>query len=370
MSSGPVKPRAGGNGGRNRPRAVGLISGGLDSTLAAEMLKRQGVEVVGLHFSTGFCKIDHRRAIGRAKDRERNLRNEALRAGADVDVPIEIVDVTEEYLDEVVLSPRHGYGAHVNPCVDCRIFMLRKARERADAIGAETVFTGEVIGQRPFSQYREAMRVVEQKSGLAGRLLRPLSAQHLPPTRAESEGRIDRSRLGRIGGRSRRPQEALAREYGIGDYPQPSGGCCYLADPAYARRFRDLLTHGGREAVTAEAIVLLKIGRQFRLSPLAKLHVGREEAENLFLRRFAPGRWVVEASGVEGPTGILCGAPGPEEQALAAGIIARYADLEGAADVEVVLEREEAGGPGRRPPQRNVLRAAPLSPDAIEPYRL
>jgi tRNA-specific 2-thiouridylase len=336
-----IRPRAPGES--VRPRAVGLVSGGLDSTLAAEMLKRQGVEVVGLHFSTGFCKVDHRRAVGRAKDRGRNLDSDALRAGAAGGFPVEIVDVADEYLQQVVLRPRHGYGAQANPCIDCRIFMLRKAREHADRIGAEMVFTGEVIGQRPFSQYREALRLVERESGLEGRLLRPLSAQHLDPTRAEETGRIDRARLGRIGGRSRRPQEALAREFAIDGYPQPSGGCCYLADEAYARRFRDLLAHGGAAVVTQDDVLLLKVGRQFRLSRFAKLHVGREEAENAFLKRLRGGWWVLEAEGVQGPTGILVarsGAEPPDEDLRsAAGIIARYADLAGASEAIVTATR-------------------------------
>lgn len=328
-------------GRARKAKAVGLVSGGLDSTLAAEMLKRQGVEVTGLYFSTGFCKTDHRRAVRRRKDANpAKFRNEALRAGADGGFPVEVIDVSGEYL-QMLMNPKHGYGAHANPCIDCRIFMLRKAKEYADATGAETVFTGEVIGQRPFSQYREALRVIEQESGLAGRLLRPLSAKHLASTRAEEEGLVDREKLGRINGRSRREQEALAMEYGIDDYPQPSGGCCYLADATYARRFKDLVTHAGPASMTREEVVLLKVGRQFRLSPHAKLHVGREDAENRFLRRFGPGRWIAEAEGVEGPTGIVNGDPSRDDLRTAATIIARYADLEGAAEARVVLSTYE-----------------------------
>ena len=380
-------------GGEERPRAVGLVSGGLDSTLAAEMLTRQGVEVTGLYFSTGFCKTDHRRAIRRKKDDDpKKLRNEALRAGAAGKFPVEVIDVSQDYL-KVVLNPRYGYGAHANPCIDCRIFMLGKAKEYADRIGAETVFTGEVIGQRPFSQHREALRLVEKKSGLEGRLLRPLSAQHLTPTTAEQEGRIDRERLGRIGGRSRREQEQLAADYGLSDYPQPSGGCCFLADETYARRFKDLGAHLPHEAITRDELVLLKVGRQFRLSPSSKLHVGREEAENVFLRRFAPGRWVAEAVGVEGPTGIVTGSPSEADLDLAAAIIARYADLEGApaADVSftyfVVRDAatpEPCAAPDKEIEARGattiidevpselhrVIRSKPATPTTIESHRV
>jgi tRNA-specific 2-thiouridylase len=330
------------NAESGRAKAVGLVSGGLDSTLAAEMMARQGMDVTGLYFSTGFCKTDHRRAVQRAKDRDpERLRNEALRAGAEGGFPVEVIDVAEEYLQEVVLHPKHGYGQHINPCIDCRIFMLRKAKDYADAIGAETVFTGEVIGQRPFSQYRSALRLIEEQSGLEGRLLRPLSAKHLDPTRAEEEGRLDREALGSFGGRSRRGQEDLAREYGIEDFPQPSGGCCFLADATYARRFKDLVAHAGAESIDREQVLLLKVGRQFRLSPHVKLHVGREEAENRFLRRFAPGRWVLEALGLEGPTAILNGTPCDPDLETAAAIVARYADREGAPGAEIVMTRYE-----------------------------
>lgn len=372
-----------------KTKAVGLVSGGLDSTLAAEMLKRQGVEVTGLYFSTGFCKTDHRRAVRRRKDDDPGkLRNEALRAGADGGFPVEVIDVSTEYL-QMLLNPKHGYGAHANPCVDCRIFMLKKAKDYADDIGAETIFTGEVIGQRPFSQYREALRVIESESGLGGRLLRPLSAKHLAPTRAEETGLVDREQLGRINGRSRRDQESLAKEYGIEDYPQPSGGCCYLADPTYARRFKDLVAHRPQASITREEVVLLKVGRQFRLSATSKLHVGREEAENEFLRRFAPGRWILEAEGVEGPTGIVSGEPSTEDLRIAAGIVARYADREGAAEIDVAVTRygssreitDDAGedtGPTLISKEalqglaieRSVLKLCPATSEQIEPLRI
>lgn len=392
--SGAVGAPASGEAREPRPgpgrKAVGLVSGGLDSTLAAEMVARQGVDVTGLYFSTGFCKTDHRRAVRRAKDQDpARLRNEAIRAGADGGFPVEVVDVSKEYLEEVVLHPKHGYGAHINPCIDCRIFMLRKAKEYADGIGAETVFTGEVIGQRPFSQYRSALRLIEEQSGLTGRLLRPLSAHHLEPTRAEQEGRLDRESFGRLGGRSRRGQEELARTYGIEDYPQPSGGCCFLADETYARRFKELVSAVGSGAIDREQVLLLKVGRQFRLSPRAKLHVGREEAENRFLHRFAPGRWVVEAVGLEGPTGILNGSPDDSDLQTACAIVARYADRNDAIEVDVALSRYESGHFFAMPEdldddrdasrantgepilgERRVLRTPPAVPERLESMRL
>src|SRR5687767_14661518 len=184
-------------------KAVGLMSGGLDSTLAARVLKDQGVEVIGLHFNTGVCTVDHRRAIGRKGDDPRRLRNPGIQAGAEAQVEVRVVDIADEYL-EMVKHPRHSYGQAANPCIDCRIFMLNKARQIADQEGAEVIFTGEVLGQRPMSQHRNALDQIEKETGLRGRLLRPLSAQHLPATDAEREGRLDRERLLSIKGRSRR----------------------------------------------------------------------------------------------------------------------------------------------------------------------
>ncbi len=210
-------------------RAIGLLSGGLDSTLAARVLLEQGIEVVGLHYSTGFCMNDHRRALARPDEDPRRMRNEGLRAGSDLGIPIEVLDAGEEYL-KMVLSPKHGYGRFANPCIDCRIFMLHGAADYMREHGGHFVFTGEVLGQRPMSQHLQSLNLIEKQCGLAGHLLRPLSARHLPPTLPETLGWVDRERLLGIAGRSRKEQMSLAERWGISDYPQPSGGCCFLAD--------------------------------------------------------------------------------------------------------------------------------------------
>ncbi len=340
-----------------RPKAVVLLSGGLDSTLAARLLQEQGVEVHGVHFSTGFCVSDHKRAVAPPEADPETLRNEALRAGADLAVPVEMVDLSEEYL-EVVFNPKHGYGSNVNPCIDCRIMMLRKAKAYADSIGADFVATGEVVGQRPMSQRRDTMRLIEKESGLEGRLVRPLSARGLPPTRPEEAGQLDRSRLLKLHGRGRRPQMDLMAEKGLAGYPLPAGGCCFLTDESYAARFKDKMAHRQGRPMGWEDVTLLKVGRHFRLSPALKLILGRNEGECEFLGRFAEGRVLFEAPDVMGPAALTDESlPGPDQERLCAAIVARYTD--GRHDETVAVE---ARGGGREPRRYD---AAPLWDEAV-----
>ncbi len=327
-----------------RVKALGLISGGLDSTLAARILQEQGIEVEGVHFATGFCRVDHRRALGRPEDlaRPERVRNEALRAGSDLGAPVEIVDVAEEYLRDVVLRPKHGYGSAMNPCIDCRIFMLRKAAETARERGADVVFTGEVVGQRPMSQHHRALAIIEEESGLEGRLLRPLSAAHLDPTEAEQDGRIDRDRLAAAHGRTRRVQLELARRFGIEEFPTPSGGCCFLADKSFARRLRDLISHRDPESIGREDLLLLKVGRHFRLAHDLKVILGRDEAESRLLRVEARERWTCQVADARGSFGLVLGEPFPAHLEEVAALAARYSSHREKPLVEVVV-RSGAG---------------------------
>jgi tRNA U34 2-thiouridine synthase MnmA/TrmU len=289
---------------RKRPRALGLVSGGLDSTLALALMKEQDVDVEAVNFSTGFCFTDHHRAMGSPKHK---LRNEALRAGADLAVPVTVIDISQKYFDDVLLRPKHGYGANMNPCLDCRAYMLARAREHMERIGADFIFTGEVLGQRPKSQFRRALGIVAEESGLGERLLRPLSARLLPPTLPEREGWVDREKLLAISGRSRKIQieEASRRGLDLDDIPQPAGGCCFLTDEAYARKLRDWLDHQEEPRHDQEAFVLLKVGRHLRLTDDVKVIVGRDEAENRFLSSYRRGRWEFWARDVTGPTVLV-----------------------------------------------------------------
>ncbi len=310
-----------------KAKAIGLISGGLDSTLALALVKRQGIEVKAVTFYTGFCIAETQRRRGGRADGS-IPRNEALRAAADLESDVELVDISgPEYL-EMILHPRFGYGANANPCVDCRIFMMKKAKEIMEREGADFVFTGEVLGQRPKSQRRDTLRIVERESGMDGRLLRPLSAKLLKPTVPEQEGLVDREQLLDVSGRGRQRQIALAGELGLDDWPQPAGGCCFLTDESFSKKFFDFLS--AREAagqgrrITQEEVILLTVGRHFRLSPTAKLVIGRNEVENALLEHHVAGRARLEAVGVMGPLALVEGAPTPEDRRLAASIVARY----------------------------------------------
>lgn len=340
--------------------AIALLSGGLDSTLAMAIIRGQGINVTALSFSTGFCIVDHHRAMGEhAVKRGKSVRNEALRAGSDLSVPVEILDVSKEYL-QVVAHPKHGYGTGMNPCIDCRIFMFKKARAYLQEHGAHFLFTGEVLGQRPMSQHRKALDAVEEESGLKGLLLRPLSAKLLAPTIPEQKGWVDRNRLYGISGRSRKEQLKLAEEFGITDFPQPSGGCCFLPDKIYAARLRDIFNHKSKDLLTLDDVAMIKVGRHFRLSPQTKAVVGRHEGENVFLERFREGRALLRVVSHPGPVAILDGRPSKEEIALVARIAARYSD---GPPSGVVVHWERSGEQGD-------LHAEPASEAEISALRI
>jgi len=311
-------------------KALALLSGGLDSTLALRLIHDQGIEVTALNFHTGFCFTDARRATRKPSlnDGERietGGPSDALSAAAKLGIPIEVIDISKGYL-EVLHHPSYGYGKNVNPCVDCRIHMFKQARELMQEIGAEFIFTGEVLGQRPKSQHLSALHLISDQAGLTDRLLRPLSALLLPPTLPEREGWVDRSKLMGFHGRTRKPQMALAAELGIGNYPQPAGGCCFLTDPQYGRKVRDMWEHGGKEEMEWEDYLLLKVGRHVRLSDSAKVVVGRDEGENLFIEQFAGDHIRLEVEGFPGPIALFVGDPDDALLAKAARVVGRYSD--------------------------------------------
>lgn len=341
-------------------RAIGLLSGGLDSTLAARVLLEQGIEVVGINYSTGFCMNDHRRALARPGEDPKRMRNEGLRAGADLGIPIEVLDAGEAYL-RMVLNPKHGYGKRANPCIDCRIFMIHGAAEYMREHGGHFVFTGEVLGQRPMSQHLQALKMIEKECGIAGYLVRPLSAKHLSPTLPERLGWIDREKLLGITGRSRKEQMAYSAERGITDYPQPSGGCCFLADENFAKRFHDKRLHSKAEEIQREELILLKVGRHFRLAPRVKIIVARDEAENQFLSRYVSTGWRFEALDCGSPITLVEGDPDEPTRQLIASITARYSDRRTEPLVEVTARRED---------REEKLLVPPVADQVLEAYRI
>lgn len=248
-------------------KAIVLLSGGLDSTLAARVLCDQGIEVEALNFTSPFCNCG---------GRKEGCQHQAVKVARELNIPIRVFMKGMEYM-KLVENPPHGSGSGMNPCIDCRIYILRKAKELMAETGASFVATGEVLGQRPMSQQRHTLAVIERESGLAGLILRPLSALHFTPTIPEQKGIVDREKLLAISGRGRREQIELAANLGINDYPCPAGGCL-LTDKSIALRLRDLFQH--KPDYGMADLHLLTVGRHFRLNPELKIIVGRNETEN------------------------------------------------------------------------------------------
>ncbi len=320
-------------------KAVALISGGLDSLLAARVVMEQGVHVEGINFYTGFCVEGHTHAI-RKKDRDRPKRNNALWSAEQLGIKLHIVDIIDEYKD-VVINPKHGYGSNLNPCLDCKIFMVNKAREWIEANGFDFIITGEVVGQRPMSQRKDTLPVIARDSGAGERLVRPLCAQNLPATLAETEGWLDREKLYGFNGRSRKPQIALARQFGFEDFAQPAGGCCFLTDKQYSVKLADLWSTRGTREYDLDDIMLLKVGRHLRPRPHFKLIVGREEGENRFLEGYRKRFINIIPTSHSGPLVLLDGEAGVDDIELAARLTARFSQGRDAQQVTVSVNRPE-----------------------------
>ena len=305
-------------------RAVSLISGGLDSMLATKVIMEQGIHVEGVNFFTGFCVEGHTHAI-RKKKQKKQQRNNALWVAEQLGIKLHIVDVIDEYKD-VLLNPKHGYGQHLNPCLDCKIFMVKKAQAWSfmEDHGFDFIITGEVIGQRPKSQRKETMPIIARESGVDDRLLRPLCAKHLPPTLPEREGWVDREALYDFHGRNRKPQIELARSFGFDDWAQPAGGCCFLTDEQYALKLADMWQARGSREYQLDDIMLLKVGRHIRPRPNFKLIVGREEGENRYLEGYRKTFISIHATSHTGPLALIDGDVDPTDIDLACQIVARY----------------------------------------------
>ncbi len=309
-------------------KAVALLSGGLDSTLAIKVLLEQGIEVVALNFLTPFCCCSSFKT---------GCSHVAVTVSKQFKIEVKFVHLGQEYL-EVVKSPKHGYGKNLNPCIDCRILMLKKAKEFMKESGASFIVTGEVLGQRPMSQHRRALETIEKESGLAGLILRPLSAKMLPPTIIEQKGWVDRDSLLDISGRTRKPQIKLAGLFGVKDYSCPAGGCL-LTDKLYASRLKDLIKH---KDFNMHNVNLLRTGRYFRINPSLILFVGRNEQENNRLIVLAKeSDTIFEPVSLAGPTAIGRGELDGNTKILCAQIIARYTSKGEKVEVQIITNNQK-----------------------------
>jgi tRNA-specific 2-thiouridylase len=302
-------------------KAICVFSGGLDSMLAAELIRAQGIDVLALFFETPFFTAD--RAVISARS---------------MNLPFKVVNITQRHL-EVVQHPKHGYGGNMNPCIDCHALMFRIAGEMLESEDAAFVFSGEVMGQRPMSQNKKALALVAKESGLHGLLLRPLSAKCLSPTIPETEEWVKRDQLLGIQGRSRKPQMTLAAELNLGDYPSPAGGCL-LTERGFSRRLKDLLSFSSE--VFVNHLESLKLGRHFRINDHVKIVVGRNKGENDKLKKLAMKEDVVlNTISVPGPVVLMSGNSFNEAIDLAVQITLSYSDAP-----EGEVQEVRVSGPG------------------------
>ena len=291
--------------------------------LATKAVMEQGIHVEGINFFTGFCVEGHTHAI-RKQAKDKPKRNNSLWVAEQLGIKLHIIDIVDDYKD-VVLNPKHGYGANMNPCLDCKIFMVKKAYEWIQENHFDFIITGEVVGQRPMSQRAATLPVVARESGAEDLLLRPLCAHNLQPSKPEREGWVDREKLFGFSGRSRKPQFALAAQWGIEEYAQPAGGCCFLTDANYTHKLKDLWAHRPSRDYELDDIMLLKIGRHLRPRPNFKMIISREEGETNFLEGYKSQFIWIKTASHAGPLAILDGKDiSDDDIALAAQIAAKF----------------------------------------------
>lgn len=321
-------------------RALSLFSGGLDSQLAVRVLQSQGIEITAVVFQSVFFGLDSAEA-----------------AAQRLDIPVIVEEFTPTIIT-LVRHPPHGFGAGLNPCIDCHTAMIRRAGQIMDERGGHFISTGEVLNQRSMSQTRKSLELIARESGYGDRLLRPLSAKLLPETEPVKRGWVDRERLCAIEGRSRKAQVVLAMKLGITEYPQPAGGC-RLTDPGFAKRLKELKEHEGLDNM--DNIVRLRIGRHFRVGR-ARLIVGRNQDENNDLESMVrPADICLRPITCPGPVGLLAGTVTEENIHQAAMICARYSDCP--AEALAGIEVQSSGG-------TRIVDVRPASPAEVEAIRI
>jgi hypothetical protein len=304
MSSDPIEKAP-----RINKTAVALISGGLDSALAIKLVQMQGIEVIALHFTSQFTAIDPRK-----KD------TIVVESARELGVPLHFIKKGDDFVD-IIRHPKYGHGKNLNPCIDCRIYTLKLAKQFMEEMGAGFLVTGEVVGQRPMSQLKNTLRMIEKRAGCDGLILRPLSAQFLPPSLPELEGLVQRESLQRIAGRGRKIQLRLAKEFGLTKFAAPAGGCL-LTDKIFSKRLRDLLEHD--QSVDDLQLELLHLGRHIRFRPDLKIIVGRSEIENDIIDQPKFRGMRLKPFDFPAPVVFCAGKPTEDEIPLIAGVLMRY----------------------------------------------
>jgi tRNA-uridine 2-sulfurtransferase len=332
---------------KNRGHAIALFSGGLDSALAILLVMQQGIEVTALTFLTHFeSDIKDRSTQG----------SDPNPISKKFGFKIILGHLGEDFI-KIVKSPKFGHGKNMNPCVDCHIMMLKEAKRYMELVGADFVITGEVISQRPKSQFRNMLNAVEKESGLKGYLVRPLCAKLLNETIPEKEGLLDRSKLEDINGRSRKRQMEMAEKFGLEDYPSPASGCL-LTDRSYSNRLRDLFEHNDK--IDFNDLNLLRVGRHFRLDEHTKVIVGRNEKDNDKIEKYAgENHLILEALDTGSPIVIYSSSKGEERLKDAAAITARYCDDKDKDEVEItILNKDDS----------RKIRVVPADPDEFTEF--
>jgi tRNA U34 2-thiouridine synthase MnmA/TrmU len=330
-------------------RAIALFSGGLDSALAILTVLRQGVDVTAITFLTHFgCDITDRSSCSK----------NPFPVAEKFNFEVKLCHLADKFL-EIVKNPKYGHGRNMNPCIDCRILMLKEAKELMTMVNADFIVTGEVLGQRPMSQRRDSFPLIDREAGVERDVLRPLSAKLMKPTIPEINGLVCRDKLYDFSGRSRKPQIALAREFGLTDYPAPAGGCL-LTEPNYSHRLKELLKHNPDPSLNE--LHLLRVGRHFRFSSECKIIVGRDKEENKQIESLAsPHDYLLSVEGYGSPITIVTGKANSEAINIAASLCARYSDAKNLTEIEVIVSKNNIS---------HRLKVRPADNKNIECYRI
>lgn len=324
-------------------KALAMISGGLDSILAAKLIKEQGIEVIGICFQSYFFKA-----------------NNAIRMCKQIQIPLVIIDFSKHHF-EMVKNPKYGYGKNINPCIDCHSMMMNYCGEILNQYQADFIITGEVLNQRPMSQNKRSLDIVKNESGYSNKILRPLCAKNLEPTEMELSGLVDRERLLDVSGRSRQRQMELAKQWNIIDYPSPAGGC-KLTEPNFTTRLKDLIEN--EKEISEGDIESLNYGRHFRIFPNTKIIIGRTAEESKKLRKYLKNKdFEFFPKSFSGALVILRGIINEDTIKIAASFSARYS--RGNEEKELEIKYKKYGTS-----KYNFIRVEPISSEQISKYAL